>query len=64
MGPVLKRVDGDDDQDFLAFCVPQKTIDEGDHLESFTKTHAMGQDASEALTFVELKEGTNEIRNL
>ena len=56
VGPVLKRVDRDDDQDLLSFGVPQEAIHEGDHLKRLPESHTMRQNAAKSLTLLKLKE--------
>ena len=48
--PVLDRVDRHDAQHLPAARVRQEDVDEGDHLEGLAETHAVRQDAAEALT--------------
>ena len=55
VGPILERVDWDDDENPIGLGVAQKAINEGDHLEGLSQTHAMRQDATKPLAFLELR---------
>lgn len=51
----LKSIDGNDEKDGVkGWVVPEDQIEEGDDLNGFAQSHGMRQNATKALTAIEL----------
>lgn len=48
-------------KDSFGWRVAEEDVDEGDHLQSFPQTHAMGQDTAKATTGLKPLQGFNQI---
>lgn len=48
-------------KDSFGWCVAEEDIDEGDHLQSFPQTHAVGQDTAKATTGLKPLQGLNQV---
>lgn len=48
-------------KDSFGWRVAEEDVDEGDHLQSFPQTHAVGQDTAKATTGLKPLQGLNQV---